>query len=396
MIRSEALVGCLLLLAISNANAQTWERVTGAENLSVLFSDTIMSASLKDGVTATATYNSDGTGELKAWGDTFPRSWQVKGDDQVCLDIDEQIRCFTVEKDESGSNQYRAENVDTGETVVFDVNQQDITVNVDPDTDAGGASQPSAEEIAQKLANPNAPMASLTFRLQQRAYEGSLAGADSQSGTTLLFQPSFPFPLENGDVILFRPGIPIQIETPTIDPVSGNFKSKSGLADIAFDVAYGRTTKTGMLYAGGMIVSLPTATDDALGTDRFTMGPEFMIGKLTRKWVIGAFPNHQWDVGGSGDRDISLTTIQLFGTVLPGGGWNYGSSPILSYDHITDQWTVPLNFTFGKTVIWSGRPWKLSMELNYYVEKADTFGPEWFIGFNVAPVVENVLASWFK
>ena len=72
------------------------------------------------------------------------------------------------------------------------------------------------------------------------------------------------------------------------------------------------------------------------------------------------------------------------------------TAPILSYDHITHQWTIPLNFTFGKTVIWSGRPWKLSMEMNYFVEKADSFGPEWFIGFNVAPVVENVLASWFK
>jgi len=51
---------------------------------------------------------------------------------------------------------------------------------------------------------------------------------------------------------------------------------------------------------------------------------------------------------------------------------------------------------FGKTVIWSGRPWKLNAEINYFVERADAFGPEWMIGFNVAPVVENVLASWFK
>jgi hypothetical protein len=30
------------------------------------------------------------------------------------------------------------------------------------------------------------------------------------------------------------------------------------------------------------------------------------------------------------------------------------------------------------------------------VEKSDAFGPEWFIGVNVAPVVENVLARWFN
>jgi hypothetical protein len=151
-----------------------------------------------------------------------------------------------------------------------------------------------------------------------------------------------------------------------------------------------------MLYAGGVVVSLPTATDDALGTDRYSLGPEFMIGKLSKKYVLGMFPSHLWDVGGSGNADVNVTNLQLFGTYLPGGGWNVGTSPILSYDHNSDQWTIPLNFTFGKTVIWNGRPWKLSAEINYFIESSDAFGPEWFIGFNVAPVVENVLARWFN
>jgi len=260
----------------------------------------------------------------------------------------------------------------------------------------GEGTEKSAEEIAAELANPNTPMASLNLKLQYRTFEGTLPGADSQSSTTLLFQPSFPFPLDNGDVFIFRPAIPIQLDFVFPDSSPSGFGSESGLGDIAFDLAYARTTKSGMLFAGGVIASLPTATDDALGTDRYTLGPEFMIGKLTKKYVIGIFPNHQWDVGGSGDKEIDLTTIQIFGTYLPGGGWNYGSSPIITFDHISDQWTIPLNFTFGKTVIWNKRPWKLSMELNYYVEQADAFGPQWMIGFNVAPVVENVMANWFK
>ena len=103
-------------------------------------------------------------------------------------------------------------------------------------------------------------MASLTFRLQQRFFDGDLPDA-SQSGTVLVFQPSFPFPLDNGDVIFFRPGIPFQLSAPSPDPGGIGFSSESGIGDIAFDVAYGRTTKTGGLYAGGMIVSLPTATE---------------------------------------------------------------------------------------------------------------------------------------
>jgi len=88
--------------------------------------------------------------------------------------------------------------------------------------------------------------------------------------------------------------------------------------------------------------------------------------------------------------------VQFFGIYLPGGGWNIGSAPILSYDHESDEWTIPVNFAFGKTVIINGRPWKFAMELNYYVDQPDAFGPEWMIGFNIAPVVQNKLANWFK
>ena len=57
------------------------------------------------------------------------------------------------------------------------------------------AEQRSVEEIAADLANPNTPLASLNFKLQFRTYEGDLPGAHEQESTTLLFQPSFPFPL---------------------------------------------------------------------------------------------------------------------------------------------------------------------------------------------------------
>jgi len=145
----------------------------------------------------------------------------------------------------------------------------------------------------------------------------------------------------------------------------------------------------------GLITSLPTATDDALGTDRWTLGPEILLGKITPKYVVGLFPNHQWDIAGSGDATVNLTTIQAFFTYLPGGGWTVGSGPIVTYDWEDEQWTVPLQINGGKTVVLGDRPWKLSLEVNYYVEKADAFGPEWMVSFSIAPVVKNGLARWF-
>jgi hypothetical protein len=43
----------------------------------------------------------------------------------------------------------------------------------------------------------------------------------------------------------------------------------------------------------------------------------------------------------------------------------------------------------------SGRPWKLSAEVNYSLDKADALAPEWMLSLNVTPVVKNGLAGWF-
>jgi hypothetical protein len=35
------------------------------------------------------------------------------------------------------------------------------------------------------------------------------------------------------------------------------------------------------------------------------------------------------------------------------------------WKQLLEEWTLPVNFAFGKTVIIKGRPWKFSLELNY-------------------------------
>ena len=88
----------------------------------------------------------------------------------------------------------------------------------------------SADEIAKKLANPNTPLASLNFKFQYRSFEGDLPEADDQSSSMVLFQPSFPFPLANGDMILFRPAIPLILDQP--DPVGARLKIRDGASVI--------------------------------------------------------------------------------------------------------------------------------------------------------------------
>ena len=158
-----------VLLTLSlGAHAQTWEPVTGADKLKALFSDTVQTAELGGGSQAVANYNADGTGELKAWGDTFAREWKVDGDELICIKIDFRFQCWRIEKNTEKDNEYRGTKVETGESVIFTVTDQETQLGTGPRTDAGGSAQPSAAEMAQKLANPTNPIMTIgnNFRLR--------------------------------------------------------------------------------------------------------------------------------------------------------------------------------------------------------------------------------------
>ena len=381
---------------VTPLQAADWKPVNDPERLRSLFSDTVLRTELDDGVMAEATYNADGTGELRAWGESFSRTWEVRGNDEVCIVTERGVVCFTIEESQQAPDTFRATNLVSGEIIVMTVTRTDNQIEVDSESPAsGGAAKPSADEIAASLANPNTPLASLNFKFQYRQFEGDLAGADDETGTGVIFQPTLPFPLENGDKVIFRPAFPYQFDQPIFNADDGDFSSESGFGDIGYDLAYAPSLEGGRLFAYGVVGSIPTAADD-LGSDRWTLGPELLIGQATKTWVLGGLLTHQWDIAGSGDADISLSSVNVFYVYLPGGGWNVGTAPIMTYDHENDEATVPVNINAGKTVIWGGRPWKLSAEYNYFVDAPDAFAQEWFVGFNIAPVVENGLADWFK
>jgi hypothetical protein len=261
----------------------------------------------------------------------------------------------------------------------------------------------SAEEIARELANPNNSLASLTFKNQFRWYTGDLPDADDQSNYTLLFQPVFPFSLQptasGGKANLFvRPAFPILFDQPVPGINNGQFEwdGVTALGDIGFDIGYGVTEKNGLLWAVGMVGTLPTATDSDVAGEQLRLGPELLLAKFEKWGLYGIFPSHQWDVTGSNDAPYSNTQIQLFLKFLPGGGWNVGTAPIMNYDWKAEDWTIPLNLTAGKTVMFGKTPVKLELEVNYYVEQPDAFGPEWMIGVNITPVVPNFIERWIR
>jgi len=259
-----------------------------------------------------------------------------------------------------------------------------------PDAGQEEGQAPTADEVARELANPNTVLGSLNFNLDYQTYKGDLPGASDQTSTRLTFQPVLPYPISKGTNFYLRPAVPIVIAQDV--PVVGGFDNKGvELGDISFDAALGKSLPGGYVVVGGIVGTLPTATDDALGLDQWLLGPEVALAKVFNWGVLGMLVSHQWDVAGEDSFSTSITGGQYFYTYNLSNGWQISSSPTFSYNHKAaegqEAWTLPVGFGVSKTTFLGGRPWKFGVQYWQYVKQADAFGPDWQVRFTVTPVV---------
>lgn len=251
----------------------------------------------------------------------------------------------------------------------------------------------SVDEIAKNLANPNTAFASLTFKPKFTSFENK-NGEDFEQ-TTVLFQLTLPFPRDDGSKIIVRPAI-TSLADDSLTEISDMFDIAS---DIFYEFPMKKTDSGSILEGFAAIVLLPPAKKD-LGQDEVTaLGASYVYGTIGAEDIKIFFPSHLQSVDEGDGVKLSLTKLKLGYIMLPGGGWNYGTNPEISYNweaESGEELTVPLNFTIGKTVMFGKRPWKFSLDLDYYVVQPELVGSEFAITFTITPVVESSLATWFN
>ncbi|MFC1688201.1 hypothetical protein ACFL07_00900 [Pseudomonadota bacterium] len=374
------------------AYADDWQPLTGADALQNLVSGATAEIELKPGVTAVGEYHADGTAEIRAWDETFRRTWEVKGDDQVCYS-DVETKCFSFEQNLDDPAAYRALNVETGEVLKFRVMDHDadtFTRDTAPGSE-GGLAAPSAAEVAAALSDPNTNMGSMNFQFDYISYDGDIPGAGSASATRMLFQPSLPYKLNETTNLFIRPAIPV-IFSQDVPQQGGGFSSEGvDLGDIGFDFSLGKSLPGGIVLLGGLAGTIPTATNDSLGLDQWLLGPEAAVAMVQKWGVLGVLVSHQWDIAGEDDYDTSITGGQYFYAFNLNDGWQINASPTFSYNHEAgsgNKWTFPLGIGASKTSIFGGRPWKFGLQYWHYVKSPDNFGPDYQIRFSVSPVIK--------
>ena len=392
------LLGVVALLVfsgslVSPAFAETWVTVTGADNLRELVSGSRATIEIDEDTSVSGEYFADGTAKLQAWGETFDRTWEVRGDDQVCYSSLTETNCFTFERSQEQPNRYRVINVESGQLTRFELQEGDAksaTVAL-ADAQEGGMASPSASDIAAELSNPNSALGTMNFQIDYQTYQGDLPGASDQSATRVTFQPALPYPLSETTNFFFRPAIPIIIRQDIPTGIGDYETRKTEIGDIGFDASIGKSLGSGLILIGGLGGTLPTATDDDLGLDQWLLGPQIGIAKMAKWGIAGVLVSHQRDVAGEDDFDTKITAGQYFYAFNLGDGWQINSGPTFSYNHEArnndNKLTLPLGIGASKTVFLSGRPWKFGVQYWHYIESPDDFGLDYQIRFSISPVV---------
>ena len=236
----------------------------------------------------------------------------------------------------------------------------------------GGASeqQDQTSELAKKTQNP---VADLTIMPLQYNIDYGIgpAGASQQ---TLKFMPVIPFSLGPDWNLITRTIIPwIDAES----PVEGG-EDKSGLGDIQQSFFF--TPKKpvgGWILGAGPIIQYQSATDDALGSEKWGAGPSVIALQQKNGWTIGTLANHVWSFAGNDDRaNVNMTFLQPFLAKTTKSYTTYSINTESLYDWENSQWTVPINVSIGQMFKIGKQPISLELGYRYYAEKPEG-GPDW-------------------
>lgn len=226
----------------------------------------------------------------------------------------------------------------------------------------------------------NNPLANSTaFNLQNYTI-GKLTEPD-RSANQFWLRYARPFRLGETNWLL-RASLPVNSY-----PVGPSLSRENGLGDLNVFAAYLIDVGNPAVSFGiGPQTTLPTATEDGLGSDKYTLGlVNVLFDASSPKFQYGYLLSWQGSIGGSGDRNVNLGTFQPFAFYQLGGGNYLRAAPIWAYDFENSGYSFPLGVGFGHVIVGEKVVYNLFVEPQYSVADKGAGWPQWqiFLGFNM-------------
>jgi hypothetical protein len=193
-----------------------------------------------------------------------------------------------------------------------------------PDTKA------SAGDLAKATQNPVASLVSVPL---QNITDFHIGPFQRDRNTILLFQPVIPIQLSENWNLITRTIGALVYQPNIAQPQQGTF----GLNDINPSFFLSPANPGKVIWGAGPTFLLPTATDNVLGTGKFSIGPAVVVLVQPGKWTLGALVSNLFSVAGPSSRpDVNFMTFQYFVNYNLKKGYYITLQPI-----ITANWNVP-------------------------------------------------------
>jgi hypothetical protein len=238
---------------------------------------------------------------------------------------------------------------------------------------AGGS---DTGDLAKAAQNPVGDLISLPFQ-NNTTFD---VGPADRTQNVLNIQPVWPLSLSKKWNLITRTIIPVISQ-----PAPGSDRI-NGLGDVNFTGFISPSEPGKWIWGVGPALVFPTATDDVLGTGKWSLGPSVVLLTMPGPWVLGSLLSNTWSVAGDSDRaDVNQFLWQYFINYNYPSGFYWTSAPIITANWEAasgQQWTVPFGGGFGKLFKIGRRPVNASIQGFYNVEKPDS-GGDWSLRIQV-------------
>ena len=238
---------------------------------------------------------------------------------------------------------------------------------------SGTALGDDTEALAKAAQNPIANMISLPFQ-NNTTFN---AGPENQTQNVLNIQPVIPVKINDDWNLITRTIVPV-ISQPGFVPGQDRV---NGIGDIQVELFLSPGKPEKLIWGAGPILQFPTNSNQALGSDKWGVGPAVVLLTSEGHWLFGVVANNIWSFAGPSDAAaINQMLVQPFINYNFKEGWYATASPIVTANWKApdnDRWTVPLGGGFGKIFKIGKQAMNGQVQAFYNVVTPDNVGGDW-------------------
>jgi hypothetical protein len=162
-----------------------------------------------------------------------------------------------------------------------------------------------------------------------------------------------------------------------------------GLASPKEGISHGEGQTS--VWGIGLGQTFPSASDEILGSGKWSMGPAALYAYLGRKWKLGALIQSYFSYAGDRNRnDVKQLNMQLFYYYSVTPTISIGAGPNIIADFEADpgnQWTVPIGIGAGYTAQLGKVPVRFMLEYYYSVYRPNSLGVSHDLRFVAIPAI---------